>query len=88
MVLDIDRTIQDFVTCTPGVRGSAGARAAGRARTLAKSGQRERLIPADPAPGRPFDNGRFDIVVESLGADDPGRAAGPAQLVQITRGPR
>ena len=43
-----------------------------RARTLAAEGVRERLVPAERAPGRPFDNGRFDIVVEPIDAPDPG----------------
>ncbi len=37
-----------------------------RARELAARGLRERLVRAQPAPGRPFDNGRFDLVVEPL----------------------
>ena len=42
-----------------------------RAKTLASRGVRERLVPAEPASGKPFDNGRFDLVIEPLGADDP-----------------
>lgn len=37
-----------------------------RARTFAKKGLRERLVLAEAAPGHPFDNGRFDLVVEPL----------------------
>ncbi|MFT3765935.1 MAG: radical SAM protein [Minicystis sp.] len=56
-----------------------------RARTLARQGKRERLVPAAPAPGRPFDNGLFGLVVEDLDAPDP-RASIPAEaLVRITR---
>ncbi len=58
-----------------------------RARTLAKQGLRERLVPADAAPGTPFDNGTFELVVEPLGADDPTASRAPADLVQITRRP-
>ncbi|GAB4534486.1 MAG: GDL motif peptide-associated radical SAM/SPASM maturase [Haliangiales bacterium] len=37
-----------------------------RAQHFARRGLRERLVPAEPAPGRPFDNGRFDVVVEPM----------------------
>lgn len=33
---------------------------------LARQGKRERLVPVAPAPGQPFDNGRFDIVIEEI----------------------
>jgi radical SAM protein with 4Fe4S-binding SPASM domain len=42
-----------------------------RARDFAKRGLRERLVPKDAAPGLPFDNGRFELVVEPLDAPDP-----------------
>lgn len=42
-----------------------------RARSLAKEGKRERLIPATPASGLPFDNGLFDIHIEPLDAPEP-----------------
>lgn len=58
-----------------------------RARTLAKQGLRERLVPAAPASGTPFDNGTFELVVEPLDAPDPAAARAPAELVQITRRP-
>lgn len=58
-----------------------------RARTLAKQGLRERLVPLAPAGGDPFDNGTFDVVVEPLGADDPAAGRAPEQLVRITRRP-
>jgi radical SAM protein with 4Fe4S-binding SPASM domain len=57
-----------------------------RARTLAKQGLRERLVPADAAPGAPFDHGLFTLVIEPAGAPEP--AAPPADLVQITRPPK
>ncbi|HUJ60919.1 MAG TPA: radical SAM protein [Kofleriaceae bacterium] len=38
-----------------------------RARTLARQGLRERLVPATPPPGTPFDSGTFELVVEPLG---------------------
>ena len=44
-----------------------------RARSFAKQGLRERLVPARPAPGLPFDHGTFDLVVESLDAPEPTR---------------
>lgn len=55
-----------------------------RARTLAKRGERERLVPAARAPGEPFDNGRFDLVVEPIDASDP-RPERALELVQIRR---
>ena len=59
-----------------------------RARTLARRGLRERLVPATAASGRPFDSGTFDIVIEPLDAADPDRAAATGdELVQITRRP-
>jgi radical SAM protein with 4Fe4S-binding SPASM domain len=42
-----------------------------RAKTLAARGQRERLVPKERAPGRPFDNGRFELVLEPFDAPDP-----------------
>ncbi|HTY97771.1 MAG TPA: radical SAM protein [Solirubrobacteraceae bacterium] len=51
-----------------------------RARTLAKQGKRERLVPAEAAPGAPFDNGRFDLVVEPFDAPDPQPARRAARL--------
>lgn len=56
-----------------------------RARTFAKRGLRERLVPAAAAAGLPFDHGTFELVVEPLDAPDP---TPPAEaLVQITRRP-
>lgn len=57
-----------------------------RARSFAKQGLRERLVPAAAAPGAPFDHGTFDVVIEPLDAPDPELAA--ERLVQITRPPR
>lgn len=54
-----------------------------RARDFAKRGLRERLVPKEPAPGRPFDYGEFDIVVEAAGSEEPSLDDGA--LVQITR---
>ncbi len=56
-----------------------------RARTLAEQGKRERLVLAEAAPGQPFDNGRFEIVVEALDAPDV-RPPTPRELVR-RRGP-
>ncbi len=42
-----------------------------RARTLARDGLRERLVPVERASGLPFDNGRFELRVERLDAPDP-----------------
>lgn len=58
-----------------------------RARHFAKHNQRERLVPAAPAPGTPFDNGLFELVIEDLDAPDEGAPIGSDGLVQITRRP-
>jgi radical SAM protein with 4Fe4S-binding SPASM domain len=42
-----------------------------RALTLARQGLRERLVPAAPAPGAPFDHGRFTLVEEPWDAPEP-----------------
>lgn len=55
-----------------------------RARTLARAGRRERLVPKTAAPGVPFDNGTFDLVEEPLGSPDP-RPSSPRALVKIRR---
>ncbi len=52
-----------------------------RARTLAAQGRRERLVLAEAAPGKPFDNGRFEIVEEPLEAPDP-KPPTPRELVR------
>lgn len=58
-----------------------------RARTFARQGKRERLVPGAPAAGRPFDCGTFDLVIEDLDAPDPGAAGTDRDLVRITRRP-
>jgi hypothetical protein len=35
-----------------------------RALEMQRYGLRERLVPASPAPGLPFDHGTFDLIVE------------------------
>jgi radical SAM protein with 4Fe4S-binding SPASM domain len=55
-----------------------------RARTLAAEGRRERLQPLERAPGRPFDNGRFELVEEDLHAPDPGAQLPAAQRVAMS----
>lgn len=54
-----------------------------RARQLAKVNRRERLVPVERAPGRPFDHGRFAIVEEAF--DAPDVVATPDRLVRIRR---
>ncbi len=58
-----------------------------RARTLAAQGSRERLVPTTPAEGKPFDDGRFEIVEEALSAPEPETDQRKETLVQITRMP-
>jgi len=55
-----------------------------RARTLARSGRRERLVPKTAAPGMPFDSGTFDLIEEPLDAPDV-RPSSPQALVKIRR---
>jgi radical SAM protein with 4Fe4S-binding SPASM domain len=57
-----------------------------RARHFAKRGERERLVPLDPAAGRPFDHGLFRVVIEPL--DAPDALVPDEALVRITRRPR
>lgn len=57
-----------------------------RARTFAKRGLRERLVPTSAAQGLPFDNGRFAIRVEPFDAPDVREE--PARLVRIGRKPQ
>ncbi len=59
-----------------------------RARHFARRGERERLVPARAAEGKPFDNGTFDLVVEPLDAADPSAELDARELVRITRKPR
>jgi len=64
-----------------------------RARTLARDGRRERLVPRTAAPGLPFDNGTFDVVEEPLDAPDPAPPSprtlvpSPQALLKIRRPP-
>ncbi|HEY8927431.1 MAG TPA: radical SAM protein [Polyangia bacterium] len=37
-----------------------------RALEMQRQGKRERLVPVAPAPGEPFDNGRFEITIEEI----------------------
>jgi radical SAM protein with 4Fe4S-binding SPASM domain len=37
-----------------------------RALEMRRQGKRERLVQVEPAPGAPFDHGRFDIIVEEI----------------------
>ncbi len=52
-----------------------------RASALAAEGKRERLVQKQAAPGRPFDNGRFELVEEPLDAPDP-RPPTPRELLR------
>ncbi|MBX3268718.1 MAG: radical SAM protein [Sandaracinaceae bacterium] len=58
-----------------------------RALHHARRGLRERLVATDPASGRPFDHGLFELVVEPLDAPEPAAPAREA-LVKIGRRPR
>lgn len=51
-----------------------------RALEMKDRGLRERLVRLDPAPGEPFDHGRFDLVVEPEGSPpEPWPTAGSAR---------
>ncbi|CAN5868146.1 GDL motif peptide-associated radical SAM/SPASM maturase [soil metagenome] len=54
-----------------------------RARSLAKQGLRERLVPETSAGGTPFDHGTFTLITEPLDAPDVVHPAD--RLVQIVR---
>lgn len=56
-----------------------------RAREMKKQGLRERLVPVAAAPGTPFDNGLFEVVVEPFDSADPGASLPPERLVQLDR---
>ncbi|MFO0562838.1 MAG: radical SAM protein [Polyangiales bacterium] len=56
-----------------------------RARSFAARGLRERLVPVEPAPGEPFDNGRFELREEPIDDPDPTIEAPRAQLLKIRR---
>ena len=51
-----------------------------RARTMAKQGLREQLVLAQAAPGQPFDNGVFDLIVEASDAPEPAVANATQRL--------
>jgi radical SAM protein with 4Fe4S-binding SPASM domain len=55
-----------------------------RARDFASRGLRELLVAKTQAPGRPFDNGSFEIVVEPLATEDAPLPAAQ-KLVQVRR---
>ncbi|MBL8684047.1 MAG: radical SAM protein [Myxococcales bacterium] len=56
-----------------------------RARAMAAKGLRERLVPVEPAPGEPFDNGRFELIEEPMDATDADLALPKEKLVKIRR---
>lgn len=58
-----------------------------RARSFRDRGLRERLVPASPAGGLPFDNGSFTLVVEPFETPDVPLPAAE-RLVSITRRPQ
>jgi radical SAM protein with 4Fe4S-binding SPASM domain len=59
-----------------------------RARVFASQGKRERLVLKENAPGKPFDNGRFEIVEELFDEPDP-KPPTPRQLVKkVSPSPR
>jgi len=56
-----------------------------RARQHQKEGLRERLVQVDVAPGTPFDNGRFEIVVEPWDSPEVEPELAPKELVSLRR---
>lgn len=54
-----------------------------RAREHQSRGLRERLVQVQEAPGTPFDNGSFEIVVEPFDSAEPEATLGPEQLVSL-----
>lgn len=59
-----------------------------RAAEHRRRGLRERLVATDPASGRPFDHGMFEIVVEPFDSPIDRTPAGDASLAKIGRKPR
>lgn len=59
-----------------------------RALDHAKRGLRERLVAKEAAPGTPFDNGLFEIVVEPLDAAEPRASNDGESLIALTRKPK
>jgi hypothetical protein len=57
---------------------------------FAAEGLRERLVAREAAPGLPFDNGRFDLLVEPLDTPEPDAPPVRERLLRIRRpdGPR
>jgi radical SAM protein with 4Fe4S-binding SPASM domain len=55
-----------------------------RARSLARAGQRERLVRREAAPGTPFDNGLFELVLEPIDAPDA-LPANRTRLLKVVR---
>lgn len=58
-----------------------------RARVMRSRGLRERLVLATPAPGEPFDNARFDLVIEPFESPDV-RPERRIDLVKLRSKPR
>lgn len=56
-----------------------------RAREHQQRGLKERLVQAEVAPGQPFDNGRFEIVVEPFESPEPEPPQTRQQLVSLPR---
>ena len=54
-----------------------------RAREMRRRGLRERIVPTTPAPGSPFDHGRFALVEEPFDSIEPPTAG--YDLVQLRR---
>ncbi len=54
-----------------------------RARSLAKEGKRERLVPKKLADGKPFDNGLFEMLVEGFDEPEPTYDEPYKALVQL-----
>ena len=69
----------DVVLTTPKELGGAGKPGNNpfcyhRVTQLRRKGVRERLVPVERAPGKPYDHGRFEIQLESWDAEDGGTA--------------
>ncbi|APR85672.1 heme biosynthesis protein [Minicystis rosea] len=60
-----------------------------RATDLRRKGRRERLVPCEPAPGQPYDFGRFELVEEAwFEPASTGNEGLGADLVTLRRKPR
>jgi hypothetical protein len=75
----VPETVQDCPNCQAERR--PGLKVLVAAAGMVAQGKRERLVLKESAPGKPFDNGRFELVEEAFDAPDP-KPPTPRELVK------